>query len=423
MSQELKQPVLLSLEGGNAQPLSVRAKALVFSDPISATLLEYIERIAPSEAPVLIGGETGTGKELVARHIHLLSGRKGPFLAVNCGAISDQLAESELFGHEAGAFTGAVGKREGWFEAANEGTLFLDEIGDLPLPLQVKLLRVLQEKEVVRIGSRKSIPVNVRLVAATNVDLDYAVSAGHFRRDLLYRINIAHVKLPPLRERPGDVMPLAEHFLKTYAQKMGHRLPQFSQQAVELLLHYSWPGNIRELENVVHFALLVASGDKIEPAHLKVTGGWNTGNNFQQAPQPLHAPQFAQQPTPVASNTIPYPGNYANGFGSHSANSNGSGDGDDPMAAIAKQLRRLFSEQGNGNHFDNLESLIVHEAFAHVRSNQVHASALLGISRNVMRTLLKRHGLLVDTAYSKNTDAHPLDNETDLSALDASFAS
>jgi DNA-binding NtrC family response regulator len=427
VSQELKQPVLLSLEGGNAQPLSVRAKALVFSDPISATLLEYIERIAPSEAPVLIGGETGTGKELVARHIHLLSGRKGPFLAVNCGAISDQLAESELFGHEAGAFTGAAGKREGWFEAANEGTLFLDEIGDLPLPLQVKLLRVLQEKEVVRIGSRKSISVNVRLVAATNVDLDYAVSAGHFRRDLLYRINIAHVKLPPLRERPGDVMPLAEHFLKTYAQKMGHRLPQFSPAAIELLLHYSWPGNIRELENVVHFALLVASGEKIEPAHLKVTGGWSTGNSFQQIPQPVHTPQLAITPHTAQQNggySLPHTGHHSTGYGQppaqFSTQANGSGDGDDPMTAIAKQLRRLFSEQGNGNHFDNLESLIVHEAFSHVRSNQVHASALLGISRNVMRTLLKRHGLLADS-YGKN-DNPSFDGQPSPSTSDASYA-
>lgn len=437
MSQDFKQPVLLSLEGGNAQPLSVRAKALVFSDPISATLLEYIERIAPSEAPVLIGGETGTGKELVARHIHLLSGRKGPFLAVNCGAISDQLAESELFGHEAGAFTGAVGKREGWFEAANEGTLFLDEIGDLPLPLQVKLLRVLQEKEVVRIGSRKSIPVNVRLVVATNVDLDYAVSAGHFRRDLLYRINIAHVKLPPLRERPGDIMPLAEHFLKTYATKMGHRLPQFSSAAIELLLHYSWPGNIRELENVVHFALLVASGEKIESSHLKVTGGWNTGNNFQQVPQPVHAPQFvqpfAQHLPQSAHNTGSYNaanangtgtnGFNANGFGNHPTNAQGGSDGNDPMTAIAKQLRRIFNEQGNGNHFDSLERLIVHEAFAHVRSNQVHASALLGISRNVMRTLLKRHGLLVESGYAKGSDASLTDDEPVLSTLDGSLAS
>lgn len=416
MIQENKQPVLLSLEGGNAQPLSVRAKALVFSDPISATLLEYIERIAPSDAPVLIGGETGTGKELVARHIHLLSGRKGPFLAVNCGAISDQLAESELFGHEAGSFTGAVGKREGWFEAANEGTLFLDEIGDLPLPLQVKLLRVLQEKEVVRIGSRKSIPVNVRLVVATNVDLDYAVSAGHFRRDLLYRINIAQVKLPPLRERPGDILPLAEHFLKTYSQRMGYRQPQFSTGAIELLLTYSWPGNIRELENVVHFALLVSSGDKIEPAHLKVTGGWNTGASHQQIPQPVHQPLHNAN---LQSHSFSNPG-FGAQPGSLNGSDHGSGSGDDPMTAIAKQLRRLFTEQGDSDHFDKLESLIVHEAFAHVRSNQVHGAALLGISRNVMRTLLKRHGLLADTGFSRNNDGH--EREDEIRNLDASFA-
>ena len=384
MPETSKQPVVLSLEGGNAQPLSVRAKALVFSDPISADLLEYIERISPSEAPVLIGGETGTGKELVARHIHLLSGRKGPFLAVNCGAISDHLAESELFGHEAGSFTGAVGKREGWFEAANGGTLFLDEIGDLPLPLQVKLLRVLQEKEVVRIGSRKSIPVDVRLVAATNVDLDYAVNAGHFRRDLLYRINIAHVKLPPLRDRPGDILPLAEYFLKSYSQRMGSKQTQFSAEAVDLLLGYSWPGNIRELENVVHFALLVASSNTIDASHLKVTGGWDTGtarSNSQSLPNVNVISQNASPPQPaslVVNNTK-----------------------DDPLSIIALQLRRLFTEYGDGPHFEALESLIVHQAFSYVRSNQVHGAALLGISRNVMRTLLKRHGLLSDSNYGR----------------------
>lgn len=379
-----KQPVLLSLEGGNAQPLSVRAKALVFSDPKSEKILEYIEKIAPSDATVLIGGETGTGKELVARHIHLLSGRKGPFLAVNCGAISDQLAESELFGHEAGSFTGATGKREGWFEAANNGTLFLDEIGDLPLPLQVKLLRVLQEKEVVRIGSRKGIPVNVRLITATNVDLDFAVSAGHFRRDLLYRINIAQLKLPPLRERPGDIPPLAEHFLKTYSNKMGYKQPVFSADAMELMLNYSWPGNIRELENVIHFALLVAGGETIEPEHLKVTGGWNTYSD--------KSTQFIQQP----STHHPASGSASAGGGNYGGN--------DPMKLIAIQLKRLFEEQGDGPHFNNLESLIVHEAFHYVRSNQVHAASLLGISRNVMRTLLKRHGLLGDS-YSTSPSA------------------
>lgn len=387
MPDSSKPPVVLSLEGGNAQPLSVRAKALVFSDPVSADLLEYIERISPSEAPVLIGGETGTGKELVARHIHLLSGRKGPFLAVNCGAISDHLAESELFGHEAGSFTGAVGKREGWFEAANGGTLFLDEIGDLPLPLQVKLLRVLQEKEVVRIGSRKPVPVDVRLVAATNVDLDYAVNAGHFRRDLLYRINIAHVKLPPLRDRPGDVLPLAQYFLKSYSQRMGQKLPEFSAEAIDLLLHYSWPGNIRELENVVHFALLVAGTGIIDASHLKVTGGWNTGAT-RSTPAPLQ--NINRQPQEYLAPTQAYPtANVAQ---------------DDPLAIIALQLRRLFSEYGDGPHFEKLESLIVHQAFAYVRSNQVHGAALLGISRNVMRTLLKRHGLLTDHYPSRVND-------------------
>lgn len=384
MPETSKQPVVLSLEGGNAQPLSVRAKALVFSDPISADLLEYIERISPSEAPVLIGGETGTGKELVARHIHLLSGRKGPFLAVNCGAISDHLAESELFGHEAGSFTGAVGKREGWFEAANGGTLFLDEIGDLPLPLQVKLLRVLQEKEVVRIGSRKSIPVDVRLVAATNVDLDYAVNAGHFRRDLLYRINIAHVKLPPLRDRPGDILPLAEYFLKSYSQRMGSKQTQFSAEAIDLLLGYSWPGNIRELENVVHFALLVASSNTIDASHLKVTGGWDTGTARSSSQSLTNVNVITQNvpPTQPASLVV-------------------NNTKDDPLSIIALQLRRLFTEYGDGPHFEALESLIVHQAFAYVRSNQVHGAALLGISRNVMRTLLKRHGLLTDSNYGR----------------------
>ncbi|ACE84255.1 sigma-54 interaction domain-containing protein [Cellvibrio japonicus] len=378
MSEDIKQPMILSLEGGNAQPLSVRAKALVFSDPVSAELLDYIERIAPSEAPVLIGGETGTGKELVARHIHHLSGRKGPFLAVNCGAISDQLAESELFGHEAGSFTGATGKREGWFEAANGGTLFLDEIGDLPLPLQVKLLRVLQEREVVRIGSRKSIPVDVRLVAATNVDLDYAVNAGHFRRDLLYRINIAHVRLPPLRERPGDILPLAEYFLRNYSQRMSYKKPVFSEQSIDLMLKYAWPGNIRELENVIHFALLVSGEDVIKPEHLKVTGGWEHLDGRRPSSWNDHVP-----------------GSVSNGIGVSLNES--------PLDIIATQLRRLFKQGGDDAYFDCLESLIVHEAFGYSSHNQVHTAALLGISRNVMRTLLKRHGLLRDSSFDESS--------------------
>jgi transcriptional regulator with GAF, ATPase, and Fis domain len=169
---------ILTLPQGEKDPLSIRAKALVFSDPRSLQLLEYLKRVGPSEAPVLINGETGTGKELVARYIHSASGRTGAFVPVNCGALSENLAESEFFGHEAGSFSGASGRRIGWFEEADGGTLFLDEIGDLPLPLQVKLLRVLQEQEVVRVGSRKPIKINIRLVTATNIDLRTADLLG-----------------------------------------------------------------------------------------------------------------------------------------------------------------------------------------------------------------------------------------------------
>ncbi|KAF0812062.1 Transcriptional regulatory protein ZraR [Andreprevotia sp. IGB-42] len=365
-----EQPTLLSLQGGEVQPLSIRAKALVFADPASRQLLQYLERLAPSEAPVLIIGETGTGKELVARHVHHLSGRKGPFVAVNCGAISEHLAESELFGHESGAFTGAVGRREGWFEAAHGGTLFLDEIGDLPLALQVKLLRVLQEREVVRIGSRKPIPVDVRLVAATNIDLDQAVAAGHFRLDLLYRLNIAQVRLPPLRERTGDILPLAEYFMGVYGQRLGVQIPALSDAACQALIRYPWPGNIRELENVMHFALLVSSGETIQPEHLKFSGG-------------LGPSAHAAAPSDEA-----------------------------PLAAIARQLDRLFAAPGEAL-FDDLENLIVERAYKHSRYNQVRAAELLGITRNVLRTLLKRHGLLSDPVSAPATPAHPSNEARD----------
>jgi DNA-binding NtrC family response regulator len=354
---------LLALD--DAQPLSIRAKAMVFSDPASRALLDYLERMAPSDVPVLVNGETGTGKELVARHVHRLSKRTGPFLAVNCGAITEQLAESELFGHEAGSFTGAVGRRQGWFEAADGGTLFLDEIGDLPLSLQVKLLRVLQEREVVRLGSRKPIPIDVRLVAATNVDLNHAVHAGRFRLDLLYRLNIAQVRLPPLRERPGDIEPLAEHFLKQYTQRLGRAPVRLSEGARKTLLRYPWPGNIRELENAIHFALLVADGSDLEPEHLTMAGNWN---------------EHAWDSTWSDDATAP--------GGHSSAQTNGA-----PLAIIGKQLERLF-DAPPADLFNQLDALIVRTAFRASGENQVRAAALLGVTRNVVRTMLRRHGLL-----------------------------
>ena len=344
---------VLQLHGSNAEQVTIRAKALVFVDPVSQEIHKYLEHVAPSDAPVLIIGETGTGKELVARHIHELSGRKGPFVAVNCGAISEQLAESELFGHELGAFTGATMRREGWFEAANGGTLFLDEIGDLPLTLQVKLLRVLQEREVVRLGSRKSIPVDIRLVAATNVDLTDAVSASLFRLDLLYRLNIAQLRLPPLRERPKDILPLAVHFLGLYSQRLKRSRPEISEAARHALERYSWPGNIREVENVIHFALLVARENEIRPEHLKLNG--------------------------------------VNGAVAQNAGASRL----TPAEQITAALQILLDEPGD-NLFNELEKLIVDEAFRRSRYNQVRAASALGISRNVLRTLLKKHGYLGD---------------------------
>src|SRR5688572_11591104 len=240
---------ILTLPNADHLALSVRAKALVFEDPRSRALLERIQQVAPSHATVLIIGETGTGKEIVARHLHELSRRQDkPFVAVNCGAFSENLAEADLFGHEKGAFTGAHTAKAGWFEAAHGGTLFLDEIGDLSLPLQVKLLRVLQEGEVVRVGSRQPQPVDVRLIAATNVDLQQAMAAGHFREDLFYRLNVTMLELPPLRERPGDILPLAQHFLEVYMRRLGAVSAELSPSAERRLLEHGWPGNIRELE-------------------------------------------------------------------------------------------------------------------------------------------------------------------------------
>jgi DNA-binding NtrC family response regulator len=378
MGESRRSPVLLSFEGSEPNPLSIRARALIFSDPASERVLSYIQRIGASEAPVLINGETGTGKELVARYIHSLSGRKGPFLAVNCGAITKTLAESELFGHESGAFTGAASRREGWFEAADGGTLFLDEIGDLPLSLQVKLLRVIQEREVVRVGGRSPIPVDVRLVTATNVDLDQAVAAGHFRSDLHYRINIAQVKLPPLRERRGDIVPLAGHFLGEYARRMGVPAPSLSAEAHDALLAYAWPGNIRELENVIHFAMLISPGGAILPEHLKIA---TAADALREARDPAEGAAAAGPGAPEAA-----------------------GPAGPDLAAFAAQVRKLLLEPAP-DLFDSLEKIIVQEAFDASGRNQVQAASALGVSRNVLRTLLKRYGFLPGRGEDRRTGA------------------
>jgi len=359
---------LLTFPDAGSMALSIRAKALLFHDPRSIELLEQVDRIARSDATALVIGETGTGKELIARHIHKGSGRKGPFIAVNCGAFSENLIDAELFGHETGAFTGASQARSGWFEAANGGTLFLDEIGDLPLALQVKLLRVLQERQVVRLGSRRPIPLDVRLVAATNIDLHKAVAAQHFRADLYYRLSVAAVHLPPLRERPGDILPLARHFIGQYGAKLGLHNPVLEPAAQAALLEYAWPGNIRELENVIHYALIVCGDGVIRAgdfrfAPLSRTPGAATPPAFE--PRPMAAAAMAvEEPVPV-----------------------------DPLQALKPVFDGLLAS-AEPQLFHRVEATLVRQAFAHCDDNQVQTARLLGITRNTLRTLLKRHGLL-----------------------------
>jgi transcriptional regulator with PAS, ATPase and Fis domain len=345
---------LLTLPNSRTLTTSIRATAQVFEDPKSIALLSRIQQIAPSDANVLIIGETGTGKELIARHVHALSNRKGkPFVAVNCGAFSETLVESELFGHEKGAFTGAFVAKAGWFEAANGGTLFLDEIGDLPLSIQVKLLRVLQEREVVRLGARKSTPIDVRLVAATNVRLEEAVQAGNFREDLFYRLRVAHLELPTLRNRPGDILPLAEYFVGEYTRRLGYAEISLDDSAKQKLLQHSWPGNIRELENVIHHSLLICRNNLVrsEDLHLSSIS--------------LHRPK--QEHTQQAGGHAP--------------------------DLLEDALQQLF-ESGKAQLYDYVEDALVRATYQHCHHNQVQTAKLLGLSRNVLRAKLIKMGAI-----------------------------
>jgi transcriptional regulator with PAS, ATPase and Fis domain len=344
-------PHIITFPDPRTVSLSVRASAVVFADPKSLQLLALIDRVAPSNANILIIGETGTGKELVARQVHLSSLRSAEsFLAINCGAFSETLFESELFGFERGAFTGAVNAKPGWFEAANGGTLFLDEIGDLPLPMQVKLLRVLQEGEVVRIGARKPVSVDVRLIAATNVDLEKAVAEGRFREDLYYRLKVVSLELPVLGERPRDIVPLARHFIIKYTQRLGIAEPGLTPQAERALLDYPWPGNIRELENVIHRALLVFHGRMIDADDLHLL--------------PARIERPSRDATPVALEDC-----------------------------FTRHLKGLF-EEGHESVFEHVVDHAIRTAYTWEHLNQVRTAKLLGISRNVLRTHLKRMALI-----------------------------
>jgi transcriptional regulator with PAS, ATPase and Fis domain len=249
-----------------------RFGTLIGSCPGMQRVYRRVEKVAPTDASVLVQGETGSGKELIAREIHRRSTRsRGPFVAINCGAIPENLLESELFGHVRGAFTGAVANTPGKFQAANGGTLFLDEIGELPLNLQVKLLRALQEKQVQRVGAPRPEPVDLRVVAATNKNLADEVAAGTFREDLYYRLNVILIALPPLRERGDDIVLLASFLLKRFATELGSKVQGFTAEARQALCKHAWPGNIRELENRLKRAVIFADGPLVTPADLEIS--------------------------------------------------------------------------------------------------------------------------------------------------------
>ncbi|WP_028313728.1 sigma-54-dependent transcriptional regulator [Desulfatibacillum aliphaticivorans] len=256
------------------QALGFRAglRDIIGKSSVMKELTDMVSMIAPTEATVLITGESGTGKELVARSIHEGSQRKdGPLVVLNCAALTETLLESELFGHEKGAFTGADKKRDGRFVQADQGTLFLDEIGEMPLTMQAKFLRAIQEKEVQRVGSDATVTVDVRIIAATNRDLEQEVAEGKFREDLFYRLNVVTLRIPPLRERDGDIHLLAQYFLEKFAERNRKHVKGITPQAMDMLLKHPWPGNVRELENAMERAVILLTGDFITEKELPLS--------------------------------------------------------------------------------------------------------------------------------------------------------
>ena len=272
--EEIKLIIKNALEKKNLQKENILLKQLVKDryhfeniigqSPKMLALYELLEKVAPTKTNILITGESGTGKELAAKAIHYNSARKDkPFVTLNCGAIPESLIESELFGHMKGAFTDAIATKKGLFEIADEGTIFLDEISELPLLMQVKLLRVLQDREFKRVGGTEDIRVDVRIISATNKDLEVAVKEKLFREDLFYRLNVIQIKLPPLRERKDDIPPLANHFLKKYSEELNKNILKISPEALQVLFNYEYPGNVRELQNIIERAVALESSQEL----------------------------------------------------------------------------------------------------------------------------------------------------------------
>lgn len=312
-------------------------KEFIFEDPAMCDLLAVAHRVAPADASILITGESGTGKEMVARYIHQHSRRRDKRLvSVNCAAIPDNLLESELFGHEKGAFTGANARRTGKFEEADGGTLLLDEISEMDPRLQAKLLRAIQEREIDRVGGTRPVKVDIRLIATSNRDLPAAVAKGHFREDLLFRLNVVELEIPPLRKRPGDIAPLSRLFVGRYAHANGVPARTLSNEALKRLRQYRWPGNVRELENCIHRGVLLSQGDELEAEAIMLPDG-----------------QAERSPASIGS------------------------EGQSGLV---------------GQSMADVERRLILDTLEHTLGNRTHAATILGISIRTLRNKLRQYG-------------------------------
>jgi two-component system NtrC family response regulator/two-component system nitrogen regulation response regulator GlnG len=334
---------------------------------------KLIGRFAKADDSVLILGETGTGKELVARAIHSNSPRKDkPFVALNCTALNENLLDDELFGHEAGAFTNAAKLRKGKFEHADGGTLFLDEVGDMPLPLQAKLLRVLENREVCRIGSNETIKVNVRLVSATHRDLEAAIQQGRFRQDLFYRLKGLRIVLPPLRERGHDLEILAKYFLARAASDAGIPVPTLTEAALQKLKSHAWPGNIRELRNVIYTAVGMCRGPQILPAHLDIMGSERVSGSA-----PAHS--AAAHPEAEAA--------------ARATKDTGEAEGLANLTGVIRWAWQSGQQQLFPYLHDLLERELLRFALAELHGNQTRVAERLGMARGTVIARTQKYGL------------------------------
>lgn len=344
------------------EAVAEESHTLLFADKNSADMIQLADQIAGSDASILITGESGTGKEVLARYIHRRSKRADKhFISVNCAAIPENLLESELFGHERGAFTGAIARRIGKFEEADGGTLLLDEISELHPRLQAKLLRAVQEREIDRVGGSKPIKVDIRLLATSNRDLSVEVEKGNFREDLLFRLNVLNIKIPSLRDRPDDIPLLYQHFIEKYSEANAVHVRPLSDRAREAIEAYHWPGNVRELENTMHRAVLLATGDQIEPEAVMLPDG----------------------STPSAANS--------------------DAAGDTTAAGAAATAAGLV-----GKTVAEVERDLIIDTLQHCLGNRTHAANILGISIRTLRNKLKLYsedGVLISRREAKQASA------------------